>query len=147
MTGKAKNEPKKDGKTAEHAFTFDMKARTVSGVLAFGVDVDGQAQREFTLRLPTVGDEIEAAESEVPGFNVMLMSLCLLSLGSVPKDKITYELLLGLDSDDFVLLGLAREALKKKRKEWSVNTVISGSPASGSVSTDTQTAKSETPTL
>ncbi len=147
MTGKTKTAPKTADNAPEQPFTFDMKARTVSGVLAFGVDVNGQPQREFTLRLSTVGDELDASESEVPGYNVMLMSLCLTALGSVTKDKITYELLLGLESDDFILLGQARDALKKKRKEWSANIGISGMPASGSENTDTQTTKSETLTL
>lgn len=88
-----------------------------TGTLVVGVVFNGETHRGFTLRLPTVGDEIDVAESTVPdaGYGVALMATCLESLGTIPKEEITYDLLRSMDSADYKLLTDARDELKKKR--------------------------------
>jgi hypothetical protein len=115
--------------------------KTISGTLDIGVEFDGRLHRDFTLRLPTVGDEIDVSEDDsIPesGFRVALFARCLTALGSIPKEQITYSLLHDeLDSGDFGILIRAADDLKKKRKAMSADSTTSAAPASGSGSTDT----------
>ncbi|WP_233268231.1 phage tail assembly protein [Pantoea sp. BAV 3049] len=120
--------------------------KTISGTLEIGVEHEGKLHQDFTLRLPTVGDEIDVAEDEsVPdsGFRVALIATCLESLGTIPKEAITYNLLRdNLISSDYSLITKANDELKKKRKELAESDRNSVMPVSGSVSTDIQNLKS-----
>lgn len=118
--------------------------RTISGTLDIGLEYDGVLHRDFVLRLATVGDEIDMADSGVPdaGFSVGMMAVCLESLGTIPPESITYDLLRGMASEDYTQLTQARDALKKKLKPASGNTATSGTPASGSGDTGTPTKTS-----
>ena len=91
------------------------KTLTTSGTLSVGIQFEGAWHRDFVLRLPTVGDELDATDADVPdaGYGVALMAACLVSLGSVPPEAITYELLRGLLSEDYAQLTQARDDLKK----------------------------------
>ncbi|EKN9090594.1 phage tail assembly protein, partial [Salmonella enterica] len=92
------------------------KALTIKGTLAVGVEYNGEFHRDFELRLSTVGDEIDASEMGIPdsGYYVGLMALCLESLGTIPREAITYDLLRTMTSPDYSLLVQARDTLKKK---------------------------------
>ncbi|ORM59597.1 hypothetical protein HA45_22525 [Pantoea rodasii] len=94
--------------------------KTISGTLDIGLEVDGQLHRDFTLRLPTVGDEIDVADDEsVPdsGYRVALMGRCMVTLGTLTPEKITFELLRQeLNSDDFLQLVRAADELKKSAR-------------------------------
>ncbi len=119
--------------------------KTLSGILEIGVEYEGKVHRDFTLRLPTVGDEIDVGGSDVPdaGFRVALMAASLVSLGTIPKGAITYELLCEeLCGEDFGLILKAHEDLKKKRKALNESTATSPMPASGSESTGIATKTS-----
>lgn len=120
------------------------KTLTASGTLSVGIQFEGAWHRDFVLRLPTVGDELDATDADVPdaGYGVALMAACLVSLGSVPPEAITYELLRGLLSEDYAQLTQARDDLKKKLRPESDNTVTSGTPASDSGATATPTKTS-----
>ncbi|KGT95300.1 hypothetical protein NG99_04580 [Erwinia typographi] len=113
--------------------------KTLSGQLEIGVEFDGKLHRDFTLRLPTVGDEIDVAEDEsVPesGFRVAIFARCLTALGSIPAKQLSYKLLRDeLDSGDFGILIKAAEELKKKRKSANVCDITSAVPVSGSDAT------------
>ncbi|PJZ07013.1 hypothetical protein PRCB_03090 [Pantoea rodasii] len=116
--------------------------KTISGTLDIGLEVDGQLHRDFTLRLPTVGDEIDVADDEsVPdsGYRVALMGRCMVTLGTLTPEKITFELLRQeLNSDDFLQLVRAADELKKKRKAASESSTGSVAPASALAQVDTQ---------
>lgn len=120
-----------------------------TGTLVVGVVFNGETHREFTLRLPTVGDEIDVSESGVPdaGFGVALMATCLDTLGTVPKEAITYDLLRDMDSDDYRQLTAARDALKKKRADANGGSGTSGLLVSDSDGTDTANQTSGLSTL
>lgn len=89
---------------------------TISGTLPLGVEQAGETHREFTLRERLMRDEIHAYG--VPGavendalFGVAVLTGQVLSLGSIPKEEITTDLLLDLRPDDFKALAEARDAL------------------------------------
>lgn len=139
MNGNAKTDDKDAKKEQQTAFVFDPKTKTITGQLDIGVELDGQLHRDFTLRLPTVGDEIDTSEDiSIPdsGFRVALLARCLTALGTIPTESITYKLLHDeLSSSDFAILVKATDALKKKRKEMSASATTSAAPASVSDST------------
>ena len=106
--------------------------RTIEGQLDDGILFEGNLQQAFTVRLPTVGDEIDVAEDEdIPdaGYRVALLARCLTSLGTVPAESITYELLRTLSSDDYRLILKAQEALKKKPSDSNKSTKDSAGPS------------------
>lgn len=91
-----------------------------TGELAEGVCVDGVWHRTFTLRPPTVADNI-AAVDEVGTTNAVALSVAILAqqlvqLGSLQPKQITYTLIAGLHPTDFNLLEQEAAALEKKRQ-------------------------------
>ncbi|EAM4785902.1 phage tail assembly protein [Salmonella enterica] len=121
------------------------KALTIKGTLAVGVEYNGEFHRDFELRLSTVGDEIDVSEMGIPdsGYYVGLMALCLESLGTIPREAITYDLLRTMTSPDYSLLVQARDTLKKKMQPGKSDSGNTDLPASGSASTDTATQTSD----
>jgi len=88
--------------------------------LSFGVEFDGKLHHEFELRLPMIGDNVEALNiakrDSVLDTNVALLARCLTRLGDIPKEAISYELLnSNLVDDDYDVLWGALADLKKKR--------------------------------
>lgn len=125
--------------------------KTISDTLEIGIEFNGQLHRDFTLRLPTVGDEIDVSEDDsIPdsGFRVAVIARSLTALGTIPAEQITYKLLHDeLSSSDFAILVKATDALKKKRKEMSASATTSAVSASGSDSTAGPKASSAPLTL
>ena len=110
--------------------------------LQYGVEYpagSGQMHYEFELRLPTVGDNIDAIETSAGGsnlrLNTMMLAASLVKLGSVPREAITYELLGTMVDDDFDVMAEARDRLKKKRTRPKSNSAASDSPSSSSAGT------------
>lgn len=102
-----------------------MNGQTITGTLPFGLEVDGVTHASFELRPATIGDNIDAVD-EVGSDNalaqaVAIMARQLLTLGTLPKDKITTELLRGVRIEDWNALDAAATTLTKK----------SGPPKSG----------------
>lgn len=96
------------------------QALTVSDELPGGVDVDGVEHRSFTLRLPTVRDNVEAVD-EVGASNGVALSASILTrqivaLGTLKPEQITYDLVAGMHPEDFNFLELKAQELEKKRK-------------------------------
>lgn len=88
--------------------------------LKYGIEYAGVLHYDFELRLPMVADNIAVLQQEGAGSNlrvrIALFARCLLSLGSIPQEAITTDLLAeGLVDDDFDVLSEAEAALKKKR--------------------------------
>lgn len=125
--------------------------KTISGTLDIGIEFSGQLHRDFTLRLPTVGDEIDVSEDDsIPdsGFRVAVIARSLTALGTLPAEQITYKLLHDeLSSSDFAILVKAADDLKKKRKEMSASVITSAVSVSGSDSTAGPKASSARLTL
>lgn len=121
---------------------------THSATLPIGIFYQGQLHRDFTVRLSTVGDEIAAVEDGIPdsGTLVGVMARCLITLGSIPAEEITYQLLCdALVSEDYKALRDAQQEAKKKLSGLKSDSVITDTPSSDLVST--ATAKSESKDL
>lgn len=112
------------------------------GSLDYGVEFpagSGTIHFDFKMRLPTIEDNVAAIEEVGTGsslrMNVAMMARCLVSLGDIPQDKITVDLLNTMVDDDYDVLAAARDALKKKRKRSSSASATTASPSSSSEST------------
>lgn len=101
-----------------------MSALTVKDSLIYGVERDGVQQRDFELRPATIADAIAAIERAGPGVSHLRLRIFkaaeqMVSLGSLPKEEITGELLLSLPEDDVEPIYAAQDELEKKRKGLS----------------------------
>ncbi|MDR5803401.1 hypothetical protein [Caballeronia sp. LZ001] len=114
--------------------------------LEYGIeypDGSGEYHFNFEIRLPTVDDNIKAYEhpSILGGgvsnmrVNVAILASCLLSLGSIPKDAITPELIGSAVDADYDKLVAVQEMIKKKRKAMKPASANSGESSSSSGST------------
>lgn len=101
-------------------------SETIKAALVYGVEFpqdSGQYHYDFEMRLATVEDHIEVYERpDILGggvsnmrVNSAVLSLCLVSLGTIPPESITPELIGTAVSDDFDVLQAAQDSLKKKR--------------------------------
>ncbi len=92
-----------------------------SGELIGGIEFEGKVHKAFVLRPAIVRDSIQASkEADGKGEIVLMLALisCQLeSLGEIPKDKITAELLGGLYDADLAIIQKARESAEKKISE------------------------------
>jgi len=123
---------------------------TCTGALPVGIMYDGKLHQRVELRLATVGDEIAVLEDGVSdaGVPVAVFARTLLTLGDIPADNITYELLCdNLVSEDYGYLIKLRDEVKKKLKSVSSASPNTGSPSSGSDATALAKTKSDAPAL
>jgi hypothetical protein len=92
---------------------------TIDGELAVGVFYAGTRHKHFALRIPLAGDLIDV-QSEHPEASLQVATMAiyhrqLLSLGDIPPEALTFDLLRAeLAESDLALLGAADEALEKK---------------------------------
>lgn len=90
---------------------------TVTGKLAYGLEIDGVRHFDFEMRLPTMED-VERAIEETPEsaryarIKRHVWARCLIRLGSLTK--VTPEMLAGLQADEFGVFEVAEGDLKKK---------------------------------
>lgn len=92
---------------------------TTTGQLRIGVLFAGSRHKTFTLRVPVAGDMVVAQQLHPQGplqlITVEAYRLQLLSLGDIPPESLTTELLLEqLAEVDLATLAEADEALEKK---------------------------------
>lgn len=92
-----------------------------TGSLPIGIIVDGVRHTAFELRSVTVGDNVDVIE-ELGDVSALRLSAALyarqlVALGSLPKERITAELVLALHPEDFNALEEAHARLKKKLRE------------------------------
>jgi hypothetical protein len=121
---------------------------TQTGKLKYGIEVDGVTHTDFELRLPTIGDNIDAVEqvgaTSSLKVHLAMMARTLMRLGTLPAEQVTYELLLqNLVDDDFDVLVAQEMELKKKRIELNQPSKDSASPlpsSPGSASTNPASA-------
>ncbi|WP_226020299.1 hypothetical protein [Serratia symbiotica] len=123
---------------------------TCTGALPVGIMYDGKLHQRVELRLATVGDEIAVLEDGVSdaGVPVAVFARTLLTLGDIPADNITYELLCDtLVSEDYGYLIKLRDEVKKKLKSVSSASPNTDTPSSGSDATALTKTKSDAPAL
>ncbi len=113
---------------------------TQADSLKFGVEYQGETHYDFDLRLPMVADNIavlqEVGVTSNMAVRTALFARCLVKLGSIPQEAITYEFLSSnLVDDDFDVLVKAEGDLKKKRMRASPPSLNTDSPSSLSDST------------
>ncbi|MFJ3469050.1 hypothetical protein [Pseudomonas sp. NPDC090201] len=92
---------------------------TTSGQLRIGVLYAGTRHKAFTLRVPVAGDMVAAQQAHPQGplqlITVEAYRRQLVSLGDIPPESLTTELLLEqLAEVDLAMLAEADEALEKK---------------------------------
>lgn len=120
-----------------------------SGSLMHGVQVGEQIHFTFTVHLPVVRDTMNAlqttmeecgtTEGPVAGmfYRVAVMASALESLGDIPTEEITPQLLRDeLSDDDFELIDAQISAIKKKRMSLNPASQVTAPPSSPSENTD-----------
>jgi len=88
-------------------------------ILPIGVEYDGKVHCHVELRPSLVRDSIEAVEDERAQTNESYLGLTILSkqivcLGTIPADKITPNLLMGMYEPDLVAIRNASERLRNR---------------------------------
>ena len=102
---------------------------TATGKLTYGLIVDGEAQTDFELRLPTMED-METALEELPPDACLarirrhVWARCITRLGKL--SEVTPAQLAGLSADEYGIFSAAEERLKKKLLTGSGNSAPSG---------------------
>lgn len=122
--------------------------------LLYGVKAGEKVHYTFSVGLPVIKDTIKAlrltdeacgtTERAAAGlyYRVAVMACALTSLGDLPKEDITADLLLNeLNDDDFDIIDAQIEAVKKKRM-LSNNDSLTSAPSSSS-SDDTASPNSK----
>lgn len=98
---------------------------TQKGELIVGIEIDGITHKEFEMRNATIRDAISSinkAHANGEDTNSYLTRRLykaaeqLVSLGSLPADKVNAELLLSLNESDFDPILNAQDELEKKLK-------------------------------
>jgi len=92
-----------------------------TGKLMFGVEYEGRRHHDFTMRLPTMGDNIAVTETYPEGVGMRLelaiFARCVQTLGEIPKSAITYDLFESLMPEDYDILQNVLMDAKKKLRE------------------------------
>lgn len=123
-----------------------MSINTEKGSLEYGIEYppdSGELHYDFEVRLGTIGENIAVYEQpEIIGggvsnmrVNVAMLARCLISLGTIPKDEITDELLATAVDSDYDVMMKAQDELKKKRMRPKQAAETTGSPESSSPNT------------
>ena len=110
------------------------------GDLIIGVEHGGKVHTSFVLRPQLVRDTIEVMggdEAEQAARNAHFCGACLMarqieSLGDIPKDEITTDLVLSLTDIDFEVISKARETLDKRLRSFRRDSEASQKNGAGS---------------
>jgi len=105
--------------TPKTAATPSTGRELAHGTLYFGVEYEGTRHYDFTLRLPTLADNIAAIETHPEGssfrIEIAIYARCIQSLGSIPRDVLTYDFLVNhLMPNEFDVFAEAVGVAKKK---------------------------------
>ena len=96
---------------------------TEKGTLPVGVEYEGTVHREFEIREQLVRDMVDIYDDpkivERASKNDAFMGLCIVSrrltIGSIPPEAVTPDLLLGLHQVDMAAIDKAERALEVRR--------------------------------
>jgi hypothetical protein len=100
---------------------------TEKGTLPVGVEYEGKTHKDFEIREQLVSDMIDIFDDPVHAvraeknnyfFGACILSKLIVSIGTISKEAITPELLLGMFQDDLNEIKLAEARLDKKRKSF-----------------------------
>jgi len=100
---------------------------TEKGTLPNGVEFEGVIHKDFEIREQIVADSInvfdDPARTAKAEKNTLYANLCitaniLVSLGTIPKEKITPDLLMDMLQEDFNAISLAEVRLATQRKSF-----------------------------
>ncbi len=101
-----------------------MKALTETGTLPLGVEYEGKIHRDYELKEQLVSDTVAVYEDPKYGpkamrsnafFNIAVMAIRLIKLGTIPKEAITPELVMGMSQKDFNELADADDRMEARR--------------------------------
>lgn len=105
-----------------------------TGTLLYGVPYMGRRHYAFAMRLPTMGDNIDALEAYPDGvgarIDLAMFAACMERLGDIPPDDITFELLAAIDPADFDVIYAALNEAKKKLRQQSESSEPTASSSS-----------------
>ncbi len=97
---------------------------TEKGTLLIGVEFEGETHKDFEIREQLVADSIaiydDPERAERASRNLAYAGVCILtgqlvSLGGIPKEALTPELILGMTDDDFEEIKAADKRLTERR--------------------------------
>jgi len=108
--------------------------------LPIGVEYDGQRHRDLEIRPRLVRDLIDGAVNERAKSDGRYYELCqyacqIVSLGDIPKDQITGELLLDMYDEDFDALTEAANRVRNRTRDFRGQVEGSQAPDSGAPET------------
>ncbi len=130
-----------------------MATLTEKGSLLYGIEYpadSGTYHYDFEIRIGTVADNIEVYEQpDIMGghvsnmrVNAAMIARCIESLGTVPKEAITADLIGNAVDSDYDVLYAAQDRLKKKRLRPMPASAESDSPPQSSANTESATSGS-----
>jgi hypothetical protein len=94
---------------------------TEKGTLLIGVEYNGVVHKDFELRSQKVRDSAEAIDAMGGNDNQIVASAFIyakrLTIGTIPKEQLTKDMILDMDEDDFEIIIAANERLKKNKLE------------------------------
>lgn len=124
----------------------EASGELATGTLKYGVPYQGRRHREFALRLPTMGDNIDALEAypDASGarIDVAMFAACMEKLGDIPAEEISYELVASMFPSDMDEVYAAIAAAKKKLLSPSESSAAIESSSSSLASTASRNAVS-----
>ncbi|CAB3720809.1 hypothetical protein LMG1866_03790 [Achromobacter ruhlandii] len=99
------------------AVTQPDKEVLATGTLVYGVPYQGRRHYNFAMRLPTMGDNIDALETHpdasVARIDLAMFAACMQRLGDIPEDDITFELLATMVPTDLDVIYAEMSEAKK----------------------------------
>ncbi len=106
----------------KYQITVNDDCTIVSGKLAHGIKFNGKRHASFQMRLAVVADNLKATQTGWYAKMVEIYANTLLSLGDIPKEKITFDFLINNMTDGAidVLYAAEAELLKKLEAEESI---------------------------
>jgi len=124
------------------AVTQPDKEVLATGTLVYGVPYQGRRHYNFAMRLPTMGDNIDALEAHpeasVARIDLAMFAACMQRLGDIPEDDITFELLATMVPTDLDVIYAEMSEAKKKLLLPSADSELSENSSSSSESTASQ---------
>lgn len=124
------------------AVTQPDKEVLATGTLVYGVPYQGRRHYNFAMRLPTMGDNIDALEAHpdasVARIDLAMFAACMQRLGDIPEDDITFELLATMVPTDLDVIYAEMSEAKKKLLLPNVACEPSENSSSSSESTASQ---------
>jgi hypothetical protein len=100
---------------------------TEKGTLPVGVEYEGKTHKDFEIREQIVADSINVfdnpaqgakARENAPYANLCVTANMLLSIGTIPKEDITADLLMGMLQEDLNAISLAEVGLAAQRESF-----------------------------